>query len=147
MHPNPYVTPQAEPGLSESPRPRVRRLDIAAIAIGNVALVIAYVVAIYSPPIREWFMPRFGGGAGLTLFPLAFLCLYLWKPASSLLSQASLMFIVAAVLNAAAIARGGTVRVVSNSHTDLLASAYLWSVLSYAVVGMHVGYVAWRTRH
>ena len=147
MPPNPYQHPRVVIAASDTPCVCVRRFDIAAIAVMICVFFVGSLAATVFPSVREWFMPRFGGTAGLTLFPLNFLLLYLWKPAPRLLMLASLMFFVAAVLNAATIAWTGTVPVVSNAFNDRLPSAYLWSVLAIAIVGVYVGYVAWLTRH
>ena len=123
-----------------------RRWGISVIALLLVAVFLAHFLSLAFPVLRNWYMPRFGPVATLSLFPLVFLAPYLRRPSPAPLKGAAFMLFAIAALSAAKLAWTGTVPVVSNAFNDRLPSAYFWSVLAILAMGAYVGWVAWACR-
>ncbi len=141
---NPYVAP-SEPLAEQAVC--VRRFDVVLIAACLGIVVVGSFTSHAVPSVRAFMMPRFGwGGLDLVLFPLNFLGLYLWKPATRLLAAAGFMFLFVGSINALTILRAGTVTTVSNVYHDRLPSSYGWSVVPILAVGLYLCWVAWQTR-
>ncbi len=143
---NPYSAPK--PVLADASKSTVcrRRLDVAFIAVAFAVASIASVFSLKIPEFFAWLNPRFGFSLNLLLFPLNFLCMFLWRPAPKLLWAATGMIAVVAIISGATIWWKGTVATVSNPFFDRLHSAYLFSVIPLILVAIYLACVSWQIR-
>jgi hypothetical protein len=137
--PNPYQTPTALPT-----EPSTTYFDQSRFVPGVIAFLMVFaalvgVLSIPVPAVGEFTNPRFGWiGLILCLNPLIFLSIWLKSPSKPTLMAAAFMTLTVGVLNAVQLLIKGTVSEVTNSFTDLLHSAWYWSVLPFIVAGLYL---------
>ena len=140
---NPYKAPSTQPfdGRQDS---RSRSIGTLFIAILLVVAVMMGFISTFIPSVRAVTMPRFGSvGLILCLGPLIFLLQWFWQPdRKALLMGSAFMAFCLVVVNAVQLSSHTTVSIVVNEFHDRLHSSWLWSVLSFFVIGVYLSWLS-----
>ena len=139
---NPYKAPSTQlfDGRRDS---RSRSMGPFFIAILLVIAVIVGFISTFIPSVRAVTMPRFGWvGLILCLNPLIFLLPWFWRPNRRALIASAFMAFAIGVINAVHLSSLTTVSIVVNEFLDRLHSSWLWSVLSFFVIGVYLSWLS-----
>jgi hypothetical protein len=139
---NPYKAPSTQPfdGRQDS---RSRSIGPLFIAILLVVAVMMGFISPFIPSVRAVMMPRFGWvGLIFCLNPLIFLLQWFWRPNRKALMGAAFMAFSIGVINAVQLSSQTTVSIVVNEFHDRLHSSWLWSVLSFFVIGVYLSWLS-----
>ena len=139
---NPYKAPSTQlfDGRRDS---RSRSIGPFFIAILLVVAVIVGFISMFIPSVRAVTMPRFGWvGLILCLNPLIFLLPWFWRPNRRALIASAFMAFAIGVINAVHLSSLTTVSIVVNEFHDRLHSSWLWSVLSFFVIGVYLSWLS-----
>ena len=140
---NPYESPNTQ-GLTLAV-PNRRDLGVLLIGFLLIGACVVSVIAIVSPAVNEFIMPRFGSiGLLLSVNSLFFIGMWVKEPTRQALVSASSMTCAIGLINACVLLVVGTVDVVQNAFIDRLHSAWLWSVAPYLIAGAYIALAALR---
>ena len=122
---------------------RTRSIGLIVVAVLFIVASLLGLIGVLIPAVRSATMPRFGWiGLILCLGPLNSLLLCLRRPTRNLLLSATLSTLALSAINSAQLIFRGTVSVVANEFHDRLHSSWLWSVISFVVIGTYLGAAA-----
>lgn len=139
---NPYKAPSTQP-FDERQDSRSRSIGPFFIAILLVAAVMIGFISTFIPSVRAVTMPRFGWvGLILCLNPLIFLLPWFWRPNRRALMVSAFMAFAIGVINAVQLSSLTTVSIVVNEFHDRLHSSWLWSVLSFFIIGVYLTWLS-----
>ncbi len=138
---NPYESTNTKPTYHLSRLSSGRIYGIYIIQLVLIVAIIACLLSVASPWIRNWARPRFGS-IGLSVCGNPVILLMLRKPTRVAYLSSTVMFLGMGLLNARPLLETGTVFVVANQFTDRLHSSWLWCVFPCLFASIYLAWLA-----